>query len=223
MNKLFLLGDSTCAKKETLVQPETGWGECFSPYLKEGWCLVNLAKNGRSTEMILREGIFLDCYYALSPGDYVMIQFGHNESKKEEYRHTEPLTSFKENLKYITYYLQKRGAKVIFISPIARRNFISGHMVDTHLDYPLAMEGLAKELNIPFIEMSQRTLNFLDKIGEEESLKYFMNFPPNTYPNYPNGNRDNTHLRVEGAELIASMIAHECIKSNFPFMNDVKD
>ena len=88
MNKLFLLGDSTCAVKEDSARPETGWGEMFYPYLKDGWTLVNHAQNGRSTEMILLEGIFYDCFWESSEGDYVIIQFGHNENKPEEYRRT---------------------------------------------------------------------------------------------------------------------------------------
>ena len=85
MPKLFLLGDSTCAIKEECARPETGWGECFSKYLNPSFELCNMAKNGRSTEMIIHEGIFFDCFEACSSGDYVIIQFGHNETKKEIY------------------------------------------------------------------------------------------------------------------------------------------
>ena len=68
----------------------TGWGEMFSPYLAEGWSLRNLAVNGRSTRMILLEGIFYDCFWEAEEGDWVIIQFGHNENKPEDYRRTEP-------------------------------------------------------------------------------------------------------------------------------------
>ena len=78
MSKLFLLGDSTCAIKEERYRPETGWVECFSQYLANGFELYNMAQNGRSTEMIIHEGIFFDCFYQSQAGDWVIIQFGHN-------------------------------------------------------------------------------------------------------------------------------------------------
>jgi len=218
MRKVILLGDSTCANKREEARPETGWGECFASYLKEDWCLYNLAQNGRSTQMVLLEGIFADACHLAGKGDYVLIQFGHNESKKEAHRHTEPWTTFRYNLHYMINRLKKKEFNVILISSIARRNFQKGHMVDTHGDYPAAMKKAAKENNLPFIEMSQRTLDYLDKVGEEESLKYFMNFPAGLYPNYPEGKTDNTHLRPEGAALIASMIAEEAKKLGLSFL-----
>ena len=191
MNKLFLLGDSTCAVKEDSARPETGWGEMFYPYLKDGWTLVNHAQNGRSTEMILLEGIFYDCFWESSEGDYVIIQFGHNENKPEEYRRTDPDGKFVFNLRYMIKNFRSRGVTVILISPISRRYFVNGK----------DEEGLI------FIEMTQRTLRALDEMGEEESKKMFMNFPAGIYENYPEGKQDNTHLRPEGAAWIASLIA----------------
>ncbi len=219
MKKLILLGDSTCAIKTEEARPETGWGEAFAPFMDKEWTLINLAQNGRSTEMILLEGIFADACHIAEEGDYVIIQFGHNETKKEIHRHTEPWTTYQYNLQYMINRLSKKRVKVILISSIARRNFIDGHMVDTHGDYPLSMKAVAERNNIPFIEMSQRTLAFFEDAGENESLRYFMNFPKGVYPNYPEGKEDNTHLRPEGAALIASMIAEELKKTDsFPFL-----
>ncbi len=220
MKKVILLGDSTCAIKTASARPETGWGECFEQYLAPGWELHNLAANGRSSRMILLEGIFLDCYFLASPGEYVLIQFGHNESTPEESRHTEPETSFQANLQYFYDYLSlKRGANLIFISPVARRNFSGGHITDTHGGYPAAMKEVADKNNIPFIDMTRATMELLEKEGDEESRKYFMNFPAGIYPNYPEGNEDNTHLRPAGAELIASLTASALREHKVPFLS----
>lgn len=219
MKKVILLGDSTAAIKAEKARPETGWGECFSQYLAPGWELHNLAINGRSTRMIRQEGVFLDAYFLVSPGDYVLIQFGHNETKPEAHRHTEPWTSFQENLQYFYDYLSKRGAFIIFISPIARRNFVNGHILDTHGDYPKAMKEIAERNGVPFIEMTNTTLELLEKEGDEESKKYFMNFPAGVYKNYPDGDDDNTHLRPAGAELIASLIASALRELKVPFIS----
>lgn len=218
MNKLFLLGDSTCAIKEEKARPETGWGECFSQYLAAGWTLRNLAKNGRSTESVLLEGIFSDCAHEAGPGDYVIIQFGHNESKPEVHRHTEPYGKYQDNLRYMISRLEKKGAEVVLISSIARRNFIDGKMVDTHGDYPAAMKKVAEEKHLIFIEMSERTRSLLEAMGEEKSRELFMNFDAGLYENYPEGKGDNTHLRPAGAAFIASLIAEECRKVGLPFV-----
>ena len=218
MNKLFLLGDSTCAVKEDSARPETGWGEMFYPYLKDGWTLVNHAQNGRSTEMILLEGIFYDCFWESSEGDYVIIQFGHNENKPEEYRRTDPDGKFVFNLRYMIKNFRSRGVTVILISPISRRYFVNGKPQNTHFGYPAAMKRVAEEEGLIFIEMTQRTLRALDEMGEEESKKMFMNFPAGMYENYPEGKQDNTHLRPEGAAWIASLIADGLKPYDPPFL-----
>lgn len=218
MNKLFLLGDSTCAIKEECARPETGWGECFPEQLASGWTLRNLAKNGRSTESVLLEGIFTDCAEEAGPGDYVIIQFGHNETKPEVHRHTEPYGKFRDNLRYMISRLEKKGAKVVLISSIARRNFVNGKMVDTHGEYPAVMKLVAEEKQLPFIEMSERTRSLIEAMGEEKSRELFMNFDAGLYENYPEGRCDNTHLRPAGASFIASLIAEECRKAELPFV-----
>ena len=218
MSKLFLLGDSTCAAKEDSARPETGWGEMFQPFLKEGWMLCNMAKNGRSTQMILLEGIFFDCFWAAQAGDWVIIQFGHNENKPEDFRRTEPFGSFQRNLRFMTDNFRKKEVSVVLMSPISRRSFVSGHMVDTHGDYPRAMEAVAREEGVPFVEMTERTLSVLEALGEEASMKWFMNFPAGHYENYPEGKCDNTHLRPEGAAAVAALAAEGLRPYRLPFL-----
>lgn len=218
MNRLFLLGDSTCAVKEESARPETGWGEMFSPYLKEGWTLVNMALNGRSTQMILLEGVFFDCFFQASEGDWVLIQFGHNENKPEIYRRTDPDGSFSFNLSYMASNLRKKGVNVIFASPISRRNFQNGVAINTHFGYPEAMERLASASGIPFLELTKKTLDLLNETGEEKSRDWFMNFPAGMYANYPEGKNDNTHLRPEGAAVIAGLVYEGLKPFALPFL-----
>ena len=218
MPVLFLLGDSTCAHKTDSARPETGWGECFEPYLAPGFEIVNLAVNGRSTEMAIHEGIFMKCFTQSRKGDWVIIQYGHNESKPEVYRRTTPYGTYQLNLRIMASNLMKKGVNVVFASSIARRKFECGVCVDTHGDYPAAMKALADELGIPFIEMSERTRSLLNSEGEEKSLRFFMNFGPGLYPNYPEGREDNTHLRPEGAAMVASLMAEGSREKKFPFV-----
>ena len=218
MATLFLLGDSTCAVKEASARPETGWGEMFQPYLADGWFLDNMALNGRSTEMILLEGVFYDCFWKAQKGDWVLIQFGHNENKPEVFRYTDPDGSFRRNLRYMIDNLSKKGVSVILASSISRRNFQNGVAVNTHFGYPEAMEAVAREKGIPFLEMTQRTLAILNRMGEEKSLEWFMNFPAGVYENYPEGRSDNTHLRPEGARAIARLGYEAMGDYDLPFL-----
>ena len=220
MNKLFLLGDSTCAVKEDSARPETGWGEMFYPYHKGAGALVYHAQCGGSIEMILLEGVFYDWFGESSEGDYVIIQFGHNENKPEEYRRTDPDGKFVFNLRYMINNFRSRGVTVILISPISRRYFVNGKPQNTHFGYPEAMKRVADEEGTIFIEMTQRTLRALDEMGEEESKKMFMNFPAGMYENYSEGKQDNTHLRPEGAMWIASLIADGLKQYDLPFIKD---
>ena len=143
MPKLFLLGDSTCAIKEECARPETGWGECFSKYLNPSFELCNMAKNGRSTEMIIHEGIFFDCFEACSSGDYVIIQFGHNETKKEIYRRTYSNTTYKLNLKWFIDNLKKK------------------HHIDTEYEYNQENIHFINKIILDFIKNSPFT-NFFN-------------------------------------------------------------
>ena len=215
MPKLFLLGDSTCAIKEECARPETGWGECFSKYLNPSFELCNMAKNGRSTEMIIHEGIFFDCFEACSSGDYVIIQFGHNDEKEDVERHTDPFTSYQDNLNYFIDVALKKGATPILISSIYRRQFIKEHELvkNTHGLYPKAMKQVAQKRKVIFIDMNKITYRWLKKIGDKNSKKYFMNFEANIYPNYPEGKSDNTHLRYEGARKICEFITQKIKKT----------
>lgn len=206
MNRVFILGDSTAAPKEEAARPETGWGECFSPFLDSSWVLENRAVNGRSTKLALSNGDFFNALASCCEGDAALIQYGHNESKPDEERHTEPWTSFKDNLTYMANAFRKKGVDVYLLTPIARRRFVDGELQDTHGDYPKAVREVASELGLPLVDMTRDTMELLRREGVEKSKEYFMNFSGGIYPNYPDGDEDNTHLRPLGAKTIATMI-----------------
>ncbi len=199
---VFLLGDSTCADKAPEAYPETGWGTCFKNHLKDDWELRNLAVNGMSSRRFLERGLFDDFIKNLKAGDYVLIQFGHNESKEDD-RKTEPWTTFSENLRFMITKIEEKGAKTILVSSIERRR----HPVEnTHGEYPQAMEAVAKEKNIPFIDMTNPTRELYEKLGPEPSKRLFNHAKK----------EDNSHFSPEGAELMAKMVAERL--SGVPFL-----
>ncbi len=208
MHKVFILGDSTAAIKGPDERPETGWGEAFGNYLKPGYVLSNHAVNGRSTKDVIALGEFAAVLDDVTCDDIVLIQYGHNDEKLgDEKRGASAWHEFIANLLYMAGKLKEKGAKVIFITSIARRSFSCGMLQDTHGDWPAAMKCAAERAGVPCIDMTIPTMLSIVKEGEEGSRKYFMNFGPGEYENYPEGREDNTHLSPEGAVWIARMIA----------------
>jgi lysophospholipase L1-like esterase len=133
---------------------------------------------------------------SLSPGDWVVIQFGHNEDKPDEARHTWPWTTFGENLAHMITRIRMKGAFPVLLSSIERRRFREGKAYDTLGEYPWAMAAVAVRLGVPFFDLTTPTLHLLDALGEEASRRLFNQ---GIWPNYPDGVEDNTHLSLYGA------------------------
>lgn len=197
MTTVHYIGDSTVARNNIHSYPQTGMSQALSLYLKESVTVRSYAKNGRSTKSFLDEGRFGPVEAAMEPGDFLFIQFGHNDEKDDPARHTDPETTFRENLLLFIRAARERGAMPVLLTPIARRlfdeagNFRSG----SHGAYPDAMRALAKDEDVPLIDLTEMTERFLPQLGDEPSKPLFM---------WP---KDNTHLKPEGAVKMAGFVA----------------
>ena len=208
--KVFMMGDSTMKYNNIFQYPQVGWGQVLHLFTKNEWLIEDHAENGRSTKSFIAEGRFDVILSRLQQGDYVICEFGHNDEKKQDpTRYTEPYGSYQENLKYIAEEVLKRGANIIFATPITRHKFIDGVCVNTHLDYPQAMLDFALENGYTCIDMNKLTMDLYTKLGEEETKKFHMIFPPNTYKYYKEGKDDHSHLRYEGAINVAELFVKE--------------
>lgn len=208
--KIFLAGDSTIAIKETKAYPETGWGMPFVNFWDSTVTVVNRAKNGRSTKTFLSEGLWKSIMDEAKEGDYVIIQFGHNdESKSKQERYATPDT-FKMNLtRFITETRAKKATPILF-TPVSRRKFDKeGKAVDTHLEYSALTREVAKEQNVLFIDLDEKSKALYQKFGDENSKLLFLQLKPGEHPNYPEGKEDNTHFNELGARLIAQLVLTE--------------
>lgn len=215
--KVFMMGDSTMKYNNIFQYPQVGWGQVLHLFTKNEWLIEDHAENGRSTKSFIAEGRFDVILSRLQQGDYVICEFGHNDEKKQDpTRYTEPYGSYQENLKYIAEEVLKRGANIIFATPITRHKFIDGVCVNTHLDYPQAMLDFALENGYTCIDMNKLTMDLYTKLGEEETKKFHMIFPANTYKYYPEGKDDHSHLRYEGAINIAEIFVKAVSKTNHP-------
>ena len=210
---VWLIGDSTMANKEVKAFPETGWGMPFANFFDSSVVVENRAKNGRSTKSFIAEGLWQPVIDHLSEGDYVLIQFGHNDEGKEKVgRYTTP-DEFKTNLLRYVNETRSKKANPILITPVTRRNFDSvGKIKETHPIYADVVRQVAKESNTPLIDLDEKSKALLQQYGEENSKFLFNYLDPNEHPNYPGGQKDNTHFSELGARKMAELVLAE-IKS----------
>lgn len=197
MITVHYIGDSTVARNNIHSYPQTGMSQGLPLYLKESVRVVSYAKNGRSTKSFLDEGRFAPVEAAMQPGDFLFIQFGHNDEKPDEARHTDPDTTFQENLHLFIRAARQTGAYPVLLTPIARRlfdekgNFLPG----SHGAYPAAMKQAAADAGVPVIDLTAVTEEFIAALGDEASKPLFV-WPV-----------DNTHLKYEGAVKMAGFVA----------------
>ncbi|MBR6628461.1 MAG: pectin esterase [Bacteroidaceae bacterium] len=221
---VFMIGDSTMANKSiTGGKPERGWGHVLGGFFTEDIIVDNHAVNGRSSKSFIDEGRWDKVLSRIKPGDYVVIQFGHNDEKPKADRHTDPGTTFDANLERFVNESRERGATPILMNAIVRRNFLApcdqpGHIVasdnqvegdtlyDTHGAYLDSPRNVAKKLNVPFVDANKITHELVQGLGREESKKLYMWVEPNTVPAVPKGSVDNTHLNIYGARVVAGLL-----------------
>jgi lysophospholipase L1-like esterase len=203
---VWMIGDSTMANKKPETAPETGWGMVLKEFFKDGVRIHNHAVNGRSSKSFLSEGKWKSVYDSLQKGDYVIIQFGHNDAKTDSVRHSEPFTSYKKILKLYIDQARSKEAIPVICSSIVRRHFdISGNLTNTHGDYIKAAQEIAVETGTPFIDMEAKTRKLVSDLGPEKSKSLFLFCKPGEYATRPNGVQDSTHLNSYGAHQVAHL------------------
>lgn len=209
MPTIFIIGDSLSATKFNSKKPETGWGELLHRYVPNHYVIDNHAVNGRSTKSFIDEGLFDTVKTLWKPHDILLIQFGHNDQKKEDpSRYTDPFGSYTDNLSYFIIQAKLATVKPILISSITRRIFIDKGILDGHTlgDYPEAMHLVAVKHNVAFVDMFQTSQAIVASLGVEQSKNLYLHLDPKAHTNYPDGIIDNTHLNEHGADVMASII-----------------
>jgi lysophospholipase L1-like esterase len=197
------------AQKEIKAYPETGWGMPFSYFFDSSVTVDNRAKNGRSTRTFIEEGLWKPVVDNLQAGDYVFIQFGHNDevSTKKSFTTEE---EFQNNLsRYVTETRSKKAIPVL-LTPVARRKFDStGHIVGTHEVYAELVRTVAKKYNVPLIDHDKKSQVLLQQLGVTTSKLLFNHLTPGEHPNYPDGKIDDTHFSELGARKMAELVLAE--------------
>ncbi len=218
---LYIIGDSTAANKQPKVFPETGWGMEIGSFLTDGITVDNRAVNGRSTKSFLNENKWQAVADKLQPGDFVLIEFGHNDEKTDKPEVGTTLAEYKANLIKFVQETQTKKANPILLTPIMRRSFKNGVFRDTHLGYPDVVRKLADSLHLPLIDMQRKTEKLIVGLGDEPSKKLFNYVEPG-HANYPEGKKDDTHLSPEGAKIVAGLVAEGIRETHTDLMKYLK-
>ncbi|HCY40260.1 MAG TPA: rhamnogalacturonan acetylesterase [Prolixibacteraceae bacterium] len=218
---VFTIGDSTMASKKAEVAPETGWCQVFPEFVDSSVEIKNRAVNGRSSKSFITEGRWKAVLDSLKTGDYVFIQFGHNDQKiQDSTRYTEPFTTYRNNLERFVRETREKGATPILFTSIVRRKFENGFLIDTHGNYPVATRMVATEMNVPLVDLQMITTGAVTALGEEPSKQIYLWTPPTE--KFPKERNDDTHLSVEGARLVAKLAAQQLILMDNSFAKQLK-
>ena len=230
---IFIIGDSTAANKDVSGdKQERGWGQMFQDCFDQNIVVDNHAVNGRSSKSFIDEGRWDAVLQKLKPGDYVIIQFGHNDEKPKMDRHTDPGSTFDYNLARFVRETREHGGIPVLMNPVVRRNFFvsvpendddeklrtttfkdgvkmveGDSLIDTHGLYRVAPRDVAQRMNCHFVDANSITHDLEQGLGTEKSKKLHMWFLPGEEPSVPNGRQDNTHYNIHGAQVVARLLA----------------
>ena len=230
---IFIIGDSTAANKDiSKGKLERGWGMVLQSYFDDNIRVDNRALNGRSSLSFINEGRWDAVLKSMKPGDYVIIQFGHNDEKPKADRHTDPGSTFDYYLAKFVRETREHGGIPVLMNCVVRRNFfvkapeidddeklrtqtfkdgvkmVEGDtLIDTHGLYRVAPRDVAQRMNVHFVDANRITHDLEQGLGTEASKKLHMWFLPGTEPSEPKGKQDNTHYSVYGAHVVARLLA----------------
>ena len=222
--RIFLIGDSTMANKKAIDAPETGWGQVFHRLFTDAVEIQNHAVNGRSTRSFRTLGHWKAVHDQLRKGDYVFIQFGHNDQKEgDTLRYASAQTDYRANLERYIRETEAKGAVPVILTPVMRRKFDeNGKLTDQHGEYPAVAREVAHKHRLTLIDMHAASWKILEEQGEKNSRKIFMHYPGGVFPKFPDGITDNTHFSPYGAALMANIVAGELMQQSHPLRNFLK-
>lgn len=218
---IFLAGNSTVTDQE--YEPWASWGQMFPGFLKPGIVVANYAESGETLRAFRREKRLDKILSVMKPGDYLFIEFAHNDQKPGG-NHVEPFTTYQEELLYFITETRKRGGNPVLVTSTNRRSFDdAGKIVNTLEEYPEAMRRLAARENIPLIDLNAMSRDFYEALGVENSKKAFVHYPANSFPNQPEPLADNTHFNPYGAYELAKCVVQGILNQNWDLKNYVVD
>lgn len=202
---IFLAGNSTVVDQDR--EPWAAWGQMFPRFLIPSKVVVaNYAESGETLKAFKGERRLDKIWSMVKPGDYLFIEFTHNDQKPGG-NHLDPFTTYKETLKEWIAAARERKVIPVLVTSMHRRSFDStGHITNTLLEYPEAMRQTAKEEKVVLIDLNAMSKTLYEAWGDAGSIKAFVHYPANSFPNQKEALKDNTHFNPYGAYELASCI-----------------
>jgi DNA sulfur modification protein DndE len=214
---IWLIGDSTVASYGKKYYPLTGWGQMLQNYCKPGVVVKNKAVGGRSTKSFIDEKRWDKILPELKKGDFLLIQFGHNDQKKSKPKVYAPANgAYKNNLKKFISEAREKGVTPILVTSVCRRVYHkkTGEFYNSLGQYPAAMKQVAEETKTPVIDLNSISFKKFKDAGKEGSKKIFNHLPPGKYKAFHKGKKDNSHFCESGAKIIAGWVVADAKKQN---------
>lgn len=204
--RIVIAGDSTASTYPAARWPRRGWGQELPGFLDASVEVSNRAQSGRSSRSFIEQGWLYDVARELRPGDLLLIQFGHNDEKRDDpARYTEPHAEFPRWLAQYVALARRSGARPVLLTPVVRRHFAAGAAVDLHGHYAEAVRALARREGVDLVDLNRSSLRWLDGLGEEASRDYFLHLPAQ-------GLRDDTHFHQRGAAAVACLVLRDLVR-----------
>ena len=219
---LYLAGNSTVVDQE--YEPWAAWGQMIPRFFNEGVAVANYAESGEALKSFAAAKRLAKILSTIKEGDYLFIEFAHNDQKPESSAYVEPWTTYREQLKIFINAAREKGANPVLVTSMHRRNFDeNGKIINTLKDYPAAVRATAKEENIPYIDLNAMSKEFYETMGPEESKKAFVHYPAGTFPGQDKELADNTHFSTYGAYQLAKMVTEGIKKNNLKLADYLRD
>lgn len=221
---VYLAGDSTVSNYSNSSAPRAGWGQVFNRLFDDTIIVKNEAKPGRSSKSFINEGRLDSILRQIKKGDYLFIQFGHNdEIIKDPNRFTEPYLSYKGYLRQYIKGARAKQAIPVLVTPVERRHFTKeGIARNSHGDYPKAMKELGLEEQVPVIDLTAKSKKLFQELGPEGTKGVFLWLDAGKEENYPKGIHDDIHFQQAGAEKISRLVLEGVEETNLvPLRNHI--
>jgi len=216
---LFLCGNSTVVDQD--YEPWASWGQMIPRFFNDKISIANYAESGETATSFLAAGRLAKALTQMKAGDYVFMEFGHND-EKDKGPNAGPYKNYQKSLTKLVTQIRAKGAIPIFVTSTQRRTFKDGKIWNSHGQYPQAMKDLGKQLNVQVIDLNDMTRILYEALGEKESVKAFVHYPANTYPGQTTALADDTHFNPYGAYQIAKCVIEGMKKLSLPFLKDLR-
>lgn len=213
---VFIAGDSTVTDQRN--EPWAGWGQMLPVFFKPGVAIANHAESGRALFSFESENRLEKILSTMKRGDYLLIQFGHND-QKDQSEGAGPFTTYTEDLREYIEVVRGKGGIPVLVTPMERRRWSDGEPGETLIDFAAAVRQVGKEQDVPVIDLHSMSLELYAALGQSGSKKAFVHYPANTFPGQEQALKDDTHHNPYGAYQLARAVV-EGIREEVPGLAD---